>query len=284
MNDPQPVTFTASDGWVLSGDLFSAPNPRLGVILSSGTGFPRRFYRHLAADLAARGALVLTYDYRGIGGLTSDELSRSAIDLPDWGRFDLAAAITFMESRLNGLPLTHLAHSVGGHILGLAPNHDRISRHAFVSVGTGYFPRHHRGYALLELCFWWGIGPYSLWRHGHLRRGGGWTGEALPPRVFKRWRRWCHHPRYLGRDLDTELAPQHYAAVTAPIRSWIFADDPIATPRTAKDLLALYPSAPSTIHLSQPADFGQRRIGHDGAFRQGLTPLWQDLWHWLSET
>lgn len=282
MSVPEPVTFKAADGWALAGDLYGAPSAKIGIIISAGTGFPRRFYRHLAGHLASKGAMVLTYDYRGIGDLAPQDLARSTIDMPDWGRLDLSAAITVMDQRMDDRPLGHIAHSVGGHFLGIVPNHNRIHRHAFVSVGTGYFPRHHLTYAPLELYFWWGLGSYSLWRHGYIRKGGGWNGEPLPPQVFKSWRRWCHRPNYFGDDIPTRLSPAHYDQVTAPIRSWIFSDDPIATPATAQDLLSLYPSAPNSLHLSRPADLGQKRIGHEGAFRPGLEPLWDQILSWLS--
>ena len=39
--------------------------PSLAVLVSSGTGFPKGFYDRFARHLARRGAIVLTYDYRG---------------------------------------------------------------------------------------------------------------------------------------------------------------------------------------------------------------------------
>ncbi|MNY65087.1 hypothetical protein D3C86_2023000 [compost metagenome] len=86
---------------------------------------------------------------------------------------------------------------------------------------------------------------------------------------------------YFSRELETTLRPHHYEAVTAPIRSWIFTDDPIATPNSARDLLSVYPHAPAEISVHAPGDFGARRIGHEGAFRKGMEPLWDRIFHWL---
>ncbi|WP_319826466.1 serine aminopeptidase domain-containing protein [Thalassovita sp.] len=277
----RPITFRAQDGWALAGDLFLPAAPRTAVLISAGTGFPRRFYRHLAAWLATRGATVLTYDYRGIGDSVGPDIRTSGIDYPHWGRFDMPAAVDTLAEFAPGLPLTHVAHSVGGHFLGLMPNHGAISRHAFVSVGTGYFGGHHRSYLPLEFYFWWVMGSYSLLRHRHIKRGGGWQGEPLPPALFRTWRRWAHHRDYFGSELGTVLRPQHYDQVTEPIRSWVFTDDPIATPRSARHLLESYPNAPHNVTLNRPGDYGLRRIGHDGAFRPGLEPLWRDIWIWL---
>ena len=118
-------------------------------------------------------------------------------------------------------------------------------------------------------------------RHGYVRRGGGWTGEPLPRGVFETWKRWCHTPGYYAGELQGHLRPHHFEAVTAPIRSWVFPDDPIATPKTARDILACYPNAPHEMVVRTPAEIGVRRIGHEGAFRPGCERLWDEWFDWL---
>lgn len=279
----EKISFETSDGVTLWGDLTYGEGAKLAVLISAGTGFPRQFYQPLAEFLATQGAVVLTYDYRGISESRSGDLAKSEIDLPDWGRFDMVAAVETLTKAAPGLRIAHLAHSVGGHFLGLMSNHHLIDRHAFIAVGTGYFGVHHLRNRLLELYFWWGLGSYSLLRWGHLKSAGGWTGEALPPRVFRTWRRWSQRRSYFRPDYNHLLNPQHYSEVTAPIRSWIFADDPIATRTAAKDLMSCYPNAPQSLQFRTPADFGVRRIGHEGAFRPGREGLWQECWEWLSQ-
>lgn len=271
---------TADDGFALSMRLTSAPVPRLAVLVSSGTGYPKGFYDRMARWMARRGAAVLTYDFRGIAGSRPDDLKASPIDYPDWGRHDMPAALEALMESAPGVPVVHVGHSVGGHFIGLMPNHTAISRHALVSVGTGWWGGHLKRYRHLELAFWFLIGPYSLARHGYIK-GSLWGGTDLPPRVFQTWRRWCHARDYFSADLDGPMAPHHYEAVTAPIRSWIFTDDPIATPQSGADLLRVYPNAPTSMEIIRPADLGVRRIGHDGAFRKGMEPLWEQIFHWL---
>ena len=58
----------AGDGWPLAATLFRPDDARMAVLVSAGTGFPRGFYGRFARWMAERGAVVLTYDYRGIGG------------------------------------------------------------------------------------------------------------------------------------------------------------------------------------------------------------------------
>lgn len=275
------INFDAADGWRLEGDLFEGRNPKAAVLISAGTGFPRQFYRNLARFLADRGAIVLTFDYRGIGGSAKGDVTSSGIDYPDWAQ-DQSAAIDMLKETAKGLPVTHVAHSVGGHFMGLVPSHAKIAKHAFVSVGTGYVGGHHLSNVPMELYFWWGIGTYSLLRYGCIRPVGGWKGETLPPQLFRTWRRWSHRRDYFLSELSSSLSPNHFDEVTAPIRSWLFSDDPIATPRTAESLLSCYPNAPAETVYRHPADYGLKRIGHEGAFRPGREKLWDEIWDWLA--
>lgn len=275
------ICLATPDGARLAATLLRPAAPRLAVLISAATGYPRRFYAPFAAWLAGQGTMVLTYDYRGVGGSSVPDLARSGIDIPDWGR-DLSAAAAYLAAAAPGLPLAHVGHSVGGHLPGLAENHALISRHAFLAVGSGYWGHHAPRYWPMELYFWWGLGSWSLLRHGHLKTGGGWAGEPLPPRAFRTWRRWSMRPGYLGPDLGTRLAPQWFAQVRAPIRFWSFADDPIATPRATETIRALYASAPGTVTTARAADYGLTRLGHDGAFRPGREAVWTEIRDWLS--
>ncbi|WP_299352311.1 alpha/beta fold hydrolase [uncultured Shimia sp.] len=274
------MTFVAEDGWELTGDLFRGRDPRIAVMITAGTGFPRRFYRHIAADLAARGAVVLTFDYRGIGDSGSENLATSGIEYPDWGRFDMAAALEVLAEAAPGLPLTHLGHSVGGQFTGFMPNADKIARNALVCVGSGYWGVHKPLQWPLEMYFWWLLGSFSLWRWGYFKPLGlSW--EPLPEGVFRLWRRWSSRRSYLLLELAEGRWPHQFDTLSVPMASWVFSDDGIATKQAARDVLSWYPAAPATLIDRRPADYGQRSIGHAGAFRRGLEPLWDELWGWL---
>ncbi|OYX58583.1 MAG: alpha/beta hydrolase [Brevundimonas subvibrioides] len=275
------IVAVADDGYALSAQLFTGPAPTHAVLVTSGTGFPRGFYERFARHLAGRGAAVLTCDMRGIGGSRPDDLAAMEMTYEDWGRLDMPAALEALIAAAPGLPVVHVGHSVGGHFAGFMPNHAKITRHAFVAVGSGYWRSHPVSYNPTELFFWWVYGPYSLARHGYIKGGNLWRGADLPRGVFLPWRRWCHDPAYFRERLLDELTPNHFAAVTAPIRSWIFTDDPIANARSGADMLEVYPAAPGDMVLRSPTEQGVRRIGHEGAFRRGLEPLWDEILDWL---
>ena len=272
----------ASDGWPLETTLFRPTDARMAVLVSAGTGFPRGFYGRFARWMAERGAVVLTYDYRGIGGSRPDDLAAMQMDYPGWGRLDMPAALKALKVAAPGLPVFHVGHSVGGHFVGFMPNQSGFTKHAFVSVGTGWWGGHHRTYNPFELFFWLGLGPSEIRKHGYVPSGKLWRGTDLPRGVFETWKRWCLKPDYFLKELaDGALDPQQFDKVIAPIRSWIFSDDPIATPRTGARLLTAYPAAPVEILSRRPHDYGVKRIGHEGAFRKGMEPLWEEILQWF---
>ena len=90
---PEQMTVTASDGWPIAADLFRGPDPKIAILISAGTGFPRRFYGKAAAWLAAQGAIVMTFDFRGTGGSAVTDLASGDIAYHDWGRFDQTAVV-----------------------------------------------------------------------------------------------------------------------------------------------------------------------------------------------
>ena len=57
----------------------------------------------------------------------------------------------------------------------------------------------------------------------------------------------------------------------------------IATPGTAARLLEAYPNAIGDIVVRTPSDFGVKRIGHEGAFRKGMEPLWEEILDWFDD-
>ncbi len=278
------LTFEAVDGYNLSGCLYRPERPDFAVLMSGGTGFPKEFYRHVAAYLATHGALVMLFDYRGIGGSAPRRLVGSTIKYTDWGKMDMPAALDALALESGDLPIYHLAHSVGGHFAGFMHNHSLIEKHAFVCVGSGYWRKHPLSFNLFELYFWWVHGPITLALKGYIPHGFGWKGTPLPKGVFSAWKRWCHHPSYFEKELETTLRPHFFEQITAPIKSWIYSDDLIANQDTAPDILRSYVKAPSEIELQVPKALGVKSIGHQGAFRRGNEALWDQwvAWFWES--
>ena len=62
MTEPviEDLIVNAADGYPLSMRLYRPATPRMAVLVSSGTGFPKGFYDRVARRLLGRGAVVLT--------------------------------------------------------------------------------------------------------------------------------------------------------------------------------------------------------------------------------
>jgi predicted alpha/beta hydrolase len=273
------LTFPAADGYALSGRLLLPERPRAAVLLSAATGSPKEFYLHFAAFGVERGAACLVYDYRGVGASAPKDLRAFRMEYPDWGRLDMAAALDCLIEAAPRLPVVHVAHSVGGHLVGFLPNHRKVARHVFIGVGLGTWWKHRfPKQQLLDLFFWWVYGPWHLARHGYIPAGGLWGGSTLPASMFRTWRRWSHRDDYFRRELADRLEPHWFEEVAAPITSYVFTDDSLTTPASAREFLQYLPRATKDVRVRRPVDLGVTSLGHHGFFRRRNVAAWREVW------
>lgn len=81
----EEITFEASDGFPLSGQLFHGTGNKPLVLISSATAVPQGFYSAFAMQLIADGArAVLTYDYRGVAASRRVRKAVPEIRFKDW--------------------------------------------------------------------------------------------------------------------------------------------------------------------------------------------------------
>jgi predicted alpha/beta hydrolase len=288
------VTFAALDGHTLHGTVHGQPeSAHTALLLNSGTGIPKGFYRRFCAHAAAQGFLVLSYDYRGIGESAACPPSESTAVYRDWGQLDVPAAVDFLQALAPQLPIVTVGHSTGGQQLGLSDRVAQIRAALFVAVSTGYW----RG---MPWRMWWP--NWALWHvivpicgvlFGYFpaRRFG--LGESLPIGVAREWGDWCLEPNYLAAYFDESgrhrprdgrpFGPQHFGQARFAIRSVNFEDDPIATKANVPPLLALYTEATLDIWWHRPQDYGVKTIGHLGFFRKEHAAQWQPHLDWLRE-
>lgn len=95
------LTFSAEDGYELSGTLFQPAEGRWSgkvVLLAGAIGVEQSFYQDYAAFLADAGFTVVTFDYRGIGASLRGPLHSVRANLLDWGERDIAAVIAWISS------------------------------------------------------------------------------------------------------------------------------------------------------------------------------------------
>jgi len=266
----------ASDGQKIAARFFAPEGPpRASALIVPAMGTPQDYYRPFARWLASQGLLVATFDYRGAGLSRPKTLRGFKADIFDWARLDCAAMIDALAQEAPDRPLYWIGHSLGGQILGLVPNRDRIAKAVAIATGSGYWRENVAALRPKAWWLWFVVTPVALSLCGYfpgkaLRKIG-----DLPKGVMAQWRRWCLDREYaIGAEGDAVRA--QYAAVRTPIVSLSFSDDEMMSARNTESILGFYSGAPRRAKRIAPQDVGVRRIGHFGFFRSAFeASLWQ---------
>ncbi|MEM6926474.1 MAG: alpha/beta hydrolase [Myxococcota bacterium] len=269
------IEFDAADGQRLAGTWFGARGPQRAVaVLAGGTGIPHGYYARFAGFLAEQGIATLTFDYRGIGTSRPASLSGFRADMADWGRLDIPAAHREAARRAADVPLVHIGHSVGGQLLGLLPEPERVTRALFLNVSTGVLGGLRGSTRLTARVMFYAVAPLAAATLGYVPTRALGLGEDLPAGVARQWGRWCRHSAYLRVDLDGPLSDARYDAIRFPIHAAMATDDAIATPPNVAGLLSLYENAPITEQWIEPSEVGSA-IGHLGLARPLAHRVWE---------
>lgn len=269
-------SIATADGTRIAARFFAPPGAaRSAVLIVSAMGAPQGYYRPFAQWLAAQGHFVATFDYRGIGRSRPKTLRGFEADVLTWAERDCAAMIEAIAARAPGAPLVWIGHSLGGQIVPMVPNRERIAKIVTVATGSGYWREYSPRMRPFGWWLWFVAVPLATRLFGYfpgrrLKKVG-----DLPKGVVEQWRRWCMHKDYAA-GAEGEAMRARYAAVTTPIVSLSFADDEYMSLANTKALHGLYSGAPQTLKRIAPAEIGQKRIGHFGFFRaQQEHALWR---------
>lgn len=267
-----PLRISAADGYALGATIFGASH-RHGpvVIISAATGVRQRYYARFAGWLAARGATVVTFDYRGIGDSRPHRLRGFHARMRDWGELDLDGVLSFAHREWRGRELVSLGHSVGGQLLGLPRSNVVLSRALTIGAQSGFWG-HWPGVSKLAMAgLWFGLMPVATSAVGYFPGRLG-VGEDLPAGVAHEWARWCRQPGFFT---DDGVSTDGFERLAIPIQAWSFADDAFAPRRAVDWLHRLFTrAAVERVHVS-PVDAGVEHIGHFGFFRTGVE---RSLW------
>ncbi|HEY5806337.1 MAG TPA: alpha/beta fold hydrolase [Povalibacter sp.] len=275
-------SLSTQNGAVVLQTYAPAQPPAGIVIVPSAMGVAQSYYARFAQWLAGQGYLVVTFDYRGVGLSAPPSLRDFKADIFDWAR-DCAAVIDFATQQLPGAPLYWLGHSLGGQLLGLIANRDRIRRVVTVAAGSGYWMENSWPLRGIVWWLWFVAVPLATRIAGYfpgkrLRKVG-----DLPRGVIEQWRRWCLNSEYVV-GAEGEAVRAEYSSVQAPMLAISFTDDELMTDQGIRSLHRLYTQAPVAFRRIAPGDVGVRQIGHFGFFRpQFEQSLWAMVPRWLQE-
>lgn len=280
----QDLRITAKDGLPLAATLYE-PTAATGlkaplclVIINSEAGVKRDFYRPFAEHLAGRGAAVLTYDYRGIGGSLTSEIREAEVSATHWGKLDATGALEWAQQYIAKLPVFVIAHGLGGQLVGMTEDPNKANEYLFIAAGLDH---HHFWPKTERMRRNWRYGakiPMLIRTFGYLPRGSLANRTDLPAPAALRMAKWA-------RDEDGAFGVEKTAgfeALTAPITAYSFTDDEWTTTPSAEGLLDCYPNA-RAVHIPlTPFRAGTEEIGHDGFFHQsGEDLLWPRATEWL---
>lgn len=270
------LTIPALDGFPLAASRFEARDGdvRRVILIAPATGVRRSIYRHLARFLAERGAVVVSWDWRGTGESRPASLRGFAASLRTWGEQDLGGLLRWARQSHPQTRVGLIGHSFGGQALGLAPDAVRLDAAVTLAAQSGYLGHWPWRLRVPLIGLWYALMPVLARTLGYFpaRRLG--FGEDLPRGVALEWARWCRRPGYLG-DWSG------HRRFEVPVLGFSFEDDPIAPRRAVDALHATFGGAVSRRHLA-PRDLGVRRLGHFEFLRPGVAPaLWEEIAAWL---
>jgi predicted alpha/beta hydrolase len=273
----------AGDGRPLAVTRFRAKaQPWATMLVAGAMGVRQDFYAPVARFFAQSGVHAMTFDYRGVGASRRGPLSKETATVTDWADQDMNAMLGEAWRAAPDLPLIVLGHSLGGQIVGLLPDNDRVRAVVAVVAGSGWYRHNER--MKLGVRFLWHVAVPAL-----TPVFGYFPGKALrmvgdmPRGVAYQWRRWCMHRDYLLS--EGEAARDAYRRFAAPMLSYSFEDDPMITRAAVDDLVRHLASSRVTRRHVAPGEMGARRIGHFGYFAEASRDtLWRESLAWLRET
>ena len=269
---PIDLSVSALDGFQLAARRFPFDGAHARIVVAGATGVPQGFYAAFALYAQARGFDVITFDYRGVGGSAPASLRGFEMDYRDWARLDLAGVL---EHVAGDVPLHIVAHSYGGHALGLLPDPSVVSTMYAFGSGSGWHGWMPRAERIRVALLWNVVGPVVVNSMGYLawKRLG--FGEDLPLGVYRQWKHWCRFPGYWFD--DPEIGAQMdalFARVQVPITAVNSIDDRWASPAARDALFAHYVNCQLTTRDLHPGEIDRSSIGHMGYFRRGSESLW----------
>ncbi len=275
---------TASDGTPLAATLYE-PTAKTGleaplclVVINGDAGVPRRFYAPFAEHLAERGAAVLTYDYRGIGGSLTGDVKDARVTVSQWGRLDATGALQWAQQYIAKLPVLVIAHGIGGQLAGLTDNPDQANEYLFIGASLDHWQYWPKSERMRRSWRHSGKVPMLVRTFGCLPRGTLGNKVEIPGPAALRWVRWARHE--LGAAGVEKAAG--FSAMTAPITAYSFADDEWSSMIGAQALLDCFPNSRSVHIPLTPHKAGLEEIGHHGFFEpMGEDQLWPRATEWL---
>lgn len=272
------IIIIAKDGYKLGAYIREPETKHKGIIqINSGTGIPQEFYKHFAKYLTKLGYVTITFDYRGIGKSKPKSLKGFNATNLQWGTLDMTAILDWSIKNYPTLDKIVIGHSMGGQLIGLMENNERIDNVFIIASGTGYWKDMPKGITKSLMPFLWYLYmPLNTLIYGYSNSKKINQGENLPKGVALQWRKWCLNKDYWENEFGKTIN-NSFLKLSAPIKSLTFSDDNLISKKANKKLLAYFNNTTINEIEISPLSVGLNKIGHFGYFSRKSEKLWSSL-------
>ncbi|MHA2100339.1 MAG: alpha/beta hydrolase family protein [Candidatus Kariarchaeaceae archaeon] len=277
----ETINITNSNSQDIAIFKFNSKSTIKGIIVfASAMGVKQRYYRHYANYLASNGFIVYTFDYQDIGDSRDSSIRKSETTVFDWiSDIKLVTNWVFEKHNKNdGVPFYYLNHSLGGQLFGFLDTQNKFKCLIGITSQNGYW-RFYKT-KIRYFIFWYFLMIPLTKLFGYFPAKRLKFGENLPPRVAKKWKKWCTSRNYFFDDPEYN-EKQKYEQYQGSILTLSFEDDPWATEEAVADLYDRYVNANREHMHIFPKDINLSEIGHVGFFRPGSETLWNMTVEWL---
>ena len=208
-----------------------------------------------------------------------ENLRKFNATIRDWPLLDTPAAIEYLKEKWPAKKLYLIGHSMGGNILGLVGNLEKIDAAMFVCAQFGYWKLWPRYWRTLMAFNFYVVVPVTSTIFGYVPRWLG-AGQHWPRRIALELAKWCRHPHYLFG--DKSLDSSAYAKFDGSILAYSFTDDTHASKVACDALLLRFPIADIDHRHLAPNFLNLTKIGHFGFFTGKCEPLWKECGQWMT--
>ncbi|MCX2742981.1 alpha/beta fold hydrolase [Mangrovivirga sp. M17] len=240
------------------------------LLFAPANAVPMVFYQPLAEWIAKNNNIkVVMLDYLGVGESTPTHPKKIVRSASAWARKDIKNVIDYISEELEVETINYLGHSIGGQLVGLIPNVNKIDKIILVASQSAYFG-FWKGFSKLKMMAnWYVLIPLMVKLYGYLP-GKFSSMEDLPPDAALEWARWARSENYF-MDHQNEV---YFNEITSSVVSISFSDDNYAPLDSVEWLAKRFENATvERIHY-RPEDLKKDKIGHFGLFKKKNKDLW----------
>lgn len=278
MINNETFSVICDDGIILKGKLFIPKNPKAVLQFNGGTAVKKEFYYPFITFLAENDFLVCTWEYRGSGESTPNNLSKCDFRYSDYGLKDMPAIKSFLTTKHPELPILIFGHSTGGQQVGFMNNCEGYKAMVCFAVSTGFAPQFKWKYRLMSFYFFYIFSPISIFLKGYvLAKPFGYM-ENLPKNVVLEWRDWCNKKNYCfdQKFYKISVPEGHFNDMPFPIHVFWTNDDKISNQKNTQDY---WKNVKSGFGISFqeliPSVYQEKEINHFGFFKKKMeSKLW----------